>query len=154
MIGAAAQTALRRRGTPRVIVVAIAVAWAVAIGVGSRGPAQLVHHDALAHSDLLIATLGIFVLAWQLMIVAMMLPSSLPLIRLFRVAAANQPGPGSAMAGLLLGYAAVWTAFGVVAFLGDLGFHRVVHGWAWLEARPRSSPGPCSCWPGRSSSRA
>ena len=138
MIEAPAQTALRRRGVPPVIVAAIAVAWAAAIGAEITGTAQLVHHDALAHSDLpLIAALGIFVVAWQLMIVAMMLPSSLPLIRLFRVAAANQPSPAVATIGLLLGYAAVWTAFGVVAFLGDLGLHRLVHGWAWLEARPQ-----------------
>jgi predicted metal-binding membrane protein len=102
------------------------------------GTARLVHHDALAHNDLpLIAVLGIFVIAWQLMIVAMMLPSSLPLIRLFRVAAANQPSPGRATLGLLVGYSAVWTAFGVVAFLGDLGFHQLVHGWPWLETRPQ-----------------
>jgi predicted metal-binding membrane protein len=138
VIGADTTTALQRRGTPHVIVAAIAVAWAAAIGAEIMGTAQLIHHDALAHSELpLIATVGIFVLAWQLMIVAMMLPSSLPLIRLFRVAAANQTGPRSAMVGLLAGYAAVWTAFGVVAFLGDLGLHRVVHGWAWLEARPQ-----------------
>jgi predicted metal-binding membrane protein len=138
VIGAAAQTALRRRGVPRVIVAAIAVAWAAAIGAEITGAAHLLHHDALAHSDLpLVAVLCIFVLAWQLMIVAMMLPSSLPLIRLFRVAAANQPSPGRATMGLLLGYVAVWTAFGMVAFLGDLGFHRLVHGWAWLEARPQ-----------------
>ena len=138
MIGAAAQTPLRRQGVPRVIVAAIAVAWAAAIGAEITGTAQLVHHDALAHSDLpLIVVLGIFVLAWQLMIVAMMLPSSLPLIRLFRVAAANQPSPAMATIGLLLGYAAVWTVFGVVAFLGDLGLHRLVHGWAWLEGRPQ-----------------
>ena len=138
MIGAAAQTARRRRGTPRVIVAAIAVAWAAAIAAEITGTAHLVHHDALAHSDLpLIAVLGIFVIAWQLMIVAMMLPSSLPLIRLFRVAAANQPNSEGATMGLLLGYAAVWTAFGALAFLGDLGLHRLVHGWAWLEARPQ-----------------
>jgi predicted metal-binding membrane protein len=138
VIGAAAQTALRRRGVPPVIAAAIAVAWTAAIGAEITGTAHLMHHDALAHSDLpLIAVLGIFVLAWQLMIVAMMLPSSLPLIRLFRVAAANQPSPGRATMGLLLGYAAVWTAFGVVAFLGDLGLHRLMHGWAWLEARPQ-----------------
>jgi predicted metal-binding membrane protein len=123
---------------PRVIVAAIAVAWAAAIAAEITGTAHVLHHDALAHSDLpLIAVLGIFVIAWQLMIVAMMLPSSLPLIRLFRVAAANQPSPGRATMGLLLGYVAVWTAFGVVAFLGDLGFHRLVHGWAWLAARPQ-----------------
>ena len=71
VIGAGAQTALRRRGVPRVIVAAITVAWAVAIAAEITGTARLVHHDALAHSDLpLIAVLGIFVIAWQLMIVA------------------------------------------------------------------------------------
>lgn len=30
----------------------------------------------------------------------------------------------------------MWTAFGVVAFLGDVGIHRVVEPWAWLEDRP------------------
>ena len=138
MIGTAVQTALGRRGVPRVVVAAIAVAWTVAIAAEIMGTARLMQHDALAHSDLpLIAVLGIFVITWQLMIVAMMLPSSLPLIRLFRTAASNQPSPGRATLGLLLGYTAVWTTFGVVAFLGDLGFHRLVHGWTWLEARPQ-----------------
>jgi predicted metal-binding membrane protein len=109
----------------------------VAITAQVTGTAALLHHDALAHGDLpLLVALAVFVLAWQLMIVAMMLPSSLPLVRLFRVAAANQPRPGRAMAGLLLGYAAVWTGFGAIAFLGDIGLHRLVHGWAWLEAHP------------------
>jgi predicted metal-binding membrane protein len=80
--------------------------------------------------------LGLFLLAWQLMIVAMMLPSSLPLIRLFSRASANQPRPTRAMGAFLGGYAAVWTWFGVIAFLGDMGVHRLVGRWAWLAARP------------------
>ena len=120
------------------IIGAIAVAWTAAIAAEITGITRLVHHDALAHNDIpLIAVLGIFVIAWQLMIVAMMLPSSLPLIRLFRVAAANQPSPGRATLGLLVGYSAVWSAFGMVAFLGDLGFHQLVHGWPWLETHPQ-----------------
>jgi hypothetical protein len=37
----------------------------------------------------------------------------------------------------LAGYAAVWTAFGAVAFLGDIGLHELVHRWPWLEAHPQ-----------------
>ena len=46
------------------------------------------------------------------MIVAMMLPSSLPLVRLFSVASAGAPGRGRALLAFLSGYALVWTAFG------------------------------------------
>jgi predicted metal-binding membrane protein len=31
---------------------------------------------------------------------------------------------------------ALWTGFGVAAFLGDLGIHRLVDGWDWLATRP------------------
>ena len=28
----------------------------------------------------------------------------------------------------------MWSAFGLVAFIGDMGLHRLVHDWAWLGA--------------------
>ena len=55
------------------------------------------------------------------MIAAMMLPSSLPLVRLFAAASAAQPRSGAAMAGFLGGYALVWSVFGALAFLFDVG---------------------------------
>jgi predicted metal-binding membrane protein len=70
------------------------------------------------------------------MVVAMMLPASLPLIRLFDRVAANQPRPLRAKAAFLDGYATVWTGFGAAAFVGDLGIHRLVGRWEWLAARP------------------
>jgi predicted metal-binding membrane protein len=74
-----------------------------------------------------------FVLAWQVMIAAMMLPSSLPLVRLFAKASAGQPRPGAAMAGLLGGYALVWSAFGALALAFDLGVHAAVDASPWLH---------------------
>ena len=56
----------------------------------------------------------------------MMLPSSLPLVRLFAVASPGQPRPRAAMAAFLGGYALVWSAFGALAFMGDLGIHTTV----------------------------
>jgi predicted metal-binding membrane protein len=62
---------------------------------------------------------ALFLLAWQAMIAAMMLPSSLPLVRLFNRASSGAPGRRRSMAGFLSGYALVWTGFGAAAFAGD-----------------------------------
>ena len=62
---------------------------------------------------------ALFLIAWQTMIVAMMLPSSLPLVRLFNVASAGAPARGRALLAFLSGYALIWTAFGAAAFAGD-----------------------------------
>ena len=75
----------------------------------------------------------VFLLAWQVMLAAMMLPSSLPLVRLFAKASARQPRPGAAMAGFLGGYAIVWTGFGALAFLFDIGVHATVDASPWLQ---------------------
>ena len=74
-----------------------------------------------------------FLLSWQVMLAAMMLPSSLPLVRLFAKASAQQPNPRAAMAGFLGGYALVWTAFGALAFAFDMGVHATVDASPWLQ---------------------
>ena len=52
------------------------------------------------------------------MIAAMMLPSSLPLVRLFaRGVGSASRARGPAMAAFLGGYALVWSAFGALAFM-------------------------------------
>jgi predicted metal-binding membrane protein len=132
-----ASTRARLRLPHPTLVWAIAAAWAVAVAAEVSGRGQALHHDTLANGGRPPwAALGLFLLAWQLMIVAMMLPSSLPLVRLFGRASANQPSPRRAKAAFLGGYAVVWTGFGAAAFLGDLAIHRAVQGWAWLAARP------------------
>lgn len=119
------------------IPIAIAVAWIIAIVAQATGTARFLHHDTLIEGGWpLWAALLAFVVAWQAMIVAMMLPSSLPLVRLFATVSANQPGARIAMVTFLAGYAAVWTAFGIVGFLGDVGLHRFVDANPWLQARP------------------
>ncbi|MBV8155716.1 MAG: DUF2182 domain-containing protein [Candidatus Eremiobacteraeota bacterium] len=119
------------------IAIAIAAAWGLAIAGQVSGSAILLHHDTLIEGGLpLWAALVLFVLAWQSMIAAMMLPSSLPLIRMFGAVSASQPRRGAAMLAFLGGYAGVWTAFGVAAFAGDVLVHRTVDRWAWLAAHP------------------
>ena len=55
---------------------------------------------------------ALFLVAWQAMIAAMMLPSSLPLIRLFAFASAGAPARRRGMVAFLGGYALVWEASG------------------------------------------
>jgi predicted metal-binding membrane protein len=112
----------------------IVAAWVVAVVAQVTGRGHALGHDSLAEGDLpRWAALALFLLAWQLMIAAMMLPSSMPLVRLFSSqSSANEPRPRLAKAAFLAGYAAVWTAFGAAAFVGDLGIHDLVHHWTWL----------------------
>ena len=119
---------------PVAIVIAIVLAWVVAIAAEAGGVAHYVHHDVLLEGGPPFAiALIAFLLAWQLMIAAMMLPSSLPLIRMFSAASKGQPRPGRALAGFLGGYALIWSAFGAFALVFDLGVHRSVDSWGWLN---------------------
>jgi predicted metal-binding membrane protein len=122
------------RGAPRPIMVSIAVAWALAIAGQLGGTAVLLRHDALIQGSLpFVIALGVSLLAWQAMVVAMMIPSSLPLIGLFAHTSRRQSRPHAAMTAFLGGYALAWAAFGAAAFLFDLAVHASVDAWPWLQ---------------------
>jgi predicted metal-binding membrane protein len=125
----------RRVGPPEILAF-IAAAWALAVVAQQVGAAGTVRHGELIEGGLpLWVALALFLLAWQAMIAAMMVPSSLPFIRLFGRASSGQPRSGMAMGAFLGGYAAVWTWFGAFAFLGDIVIHELVHRSTWLEQR-------------------
>ena len=143
-------TTLPQRRLPLVIPVAIGFAWLLALLAEVGGWAEGLHHDALlVGSRSLGTTLLLFLIAWQAMIVAMMLPSSLPMIRIFRVISVRQfaearpgsaayagPGPRMLMTAFLGGYVLVWSCFGALAFAGDLALHRAVAQAPWLPEHP------------------
>ena len=119
---------------PPVVVGAIAIAWTLAVAAEISGRGSALHHDALIEGKLPYAlALVLFLVAWQAMVAAMMVPSSLPLVRLFANAAAAQERPRAAMAAFLGGYAVVWTAFGWLAFVGDTMVHATVDRTPWLQ---------------------
>lgn len=68
--------------------------------------------------------LGPFVAGWTVMMAAMMLPSALPMIRLFRLVAADTPRPWIRTATFVSSYLIIWAAVGVPVWM--LG--RVVEG--------------------------
>jgi predicted metal-binding membrane protein len=73
--------------------------------------------------------------AWVVMLGAMMLPTLVPLARLFAAVSARGPHPRAARAGLYAGYLATWTAVAPVALAAAWAVHRLVGAWPWLAAR-------------------
>jgi predicted metal-binding membrane protein len=127
----------RRGHVPPAVLVAIVGAWGLAVAAELSGTSGALHnHTALAGGRSLWAALLLFLLAWQAMVAAMMLPSSLPLIRMFDAASSRQEHASRVRAAFLGGYVALWTGFGAVAFLGDVAVHRAVDAAPWLAERP------------------
>ena len=92
----------------------------------------LIDHDYLLRTSHWpwIAALLVFLLCWQIMTIAMMLPSSLSrLLILFESA-----GRGiRTQAIFIVGYAMVWTGFALLAFGGDTLVHQGILHWWWLS---------------------
>jgi predicted metal-binding membrane protein len=103
-------------------------AWAALALWGASPYADRLDHAGLADGALL-PRLPAFVLGWTLMTIAMMLPSSLPLVNLFRRASAARDERGWLLAALLGGYLAVWAGFGLGAFALDAALHAWLSGW-------------------------
>jgi predicted metal-binding membrane protein len=130
-MSAVASTTSRSR-VPSAVVAAIALAWTLAVAAELSGRGSALHHDALIEGKLPYGVaLLVFLVAWQAMVAAMMLPSSLPLVRLFAAATAGQAR--WTMTAFLGGYALVWTSFGWLAFIGDTMVHATVDSTPWLQ---------------------
>lgn len=113
-------------------------AWAIALLATWTHQSYLFNHDYLITESGLpwIAALIFFLACWQVMIAAMMLPTSLPFISRHARAMHSQQRPHAAIAAILASYAVIWTAFAAGAFLGDTGIHLLVNHWSWLARHP------------------
>jgi predicted metal-binding membrane protein len=89
-------------------------------------------HDGGTTSVFLPVTL--YLVGWTLMTAAMMLPTTLPLLEIFRRLTARRPERWQLVALLIAGYLGVWAGFGVAAHLADWVLHQVVERTTWLEA--------------------
>lgn len=124
-----------RLNTIGVLASVIAVAWGVCVWAERSGGAAQLHHHAMYESGQPYWLSALLVLAaWQFMTAAMMLPSSLGFIRMYSITAANAPQFPLALTLFLAGYFAVWSAFALAAFSGDMKLHRIVDTWPWLAS--------------------
>jgi predicted metal-binding membrane protein len=117
------------------LVALAAVAWvALWAWAGSPGNHYLGHAGSGGPAAIEAA---LFTAGWILMIVAMMLPSSVPLVMTFGALVRRRRRPEVLVALLLAGYLVVWAAFGLAAWLADRGVHAAVDTLPWLAARPQ-----------------
>lgn len=112
------------------------LAWALVFLATVTGQDYL-HHDNLfeSHSQPLLLKLLVFLSAWQVMTIAMMLPASLPLIRLF-AKVSSQAEQTLVLPVFLAAYLTIWTGFALFAFLGDLALHYPINSLRWRSQYP------------------
>jgi predicted metal-binding membrane protein len=123
------------------IALAIATAWVLIALVQLTVTAALLHHHALIeHGPPLWIAVPAFLVAWLVMIVAMMVPASLPAIAgvqaRVRTAGDGWTRSEPSTRGFLVPFVLVWAGFGLAVFFGDATLHRVVDVTPWLAARP------------------
>jgi len=113
----------------------VAAAWlTLALWEGSPYGAYLHHAGGVGPLPLEAA---LFAAGWVLMIVAMMLPSSIPLVVTFAALVRRRRHPGRLVVLLLAGYLLVWGTFGLAAWIADRGIHAAVDALPWLAEHPQ-----------------
>lgn len=104
--------------------VLVTVAWGLLLFVAFTGQEHLFHWHGLAERSTPFAfKLLIALAAWQVMTIAMMLPSTLPFARLFVKISSSQTRHHLVLLAFLVAYLSVWTGFALVAFVADWGLH-------------------------------
>ena len=76
-----------------------------------------------------------YALAWILMIAAMMLPTTLPLLAVFRRVIGDRRDAGMLVGAVIAGYALAWFAFGAGAYLVDALVRGVASSSGFFVAR-------------------
>jgi predicted metal-binding membrane protein len=94
----------------------------------------LSHEELGAAPDSYTLLALLFVAGWTLMTVAMMLPTSLPLVALFHSVVRARPNRVRLTTLVVAGYLSVWTVFGVLVHFGDARLHDAVELIPRLEA--------------------
>ena len=82
------------------------------------------------------ARLFVFVAGWTLMSIAMMLPSSVPLVTVFHTMTRS----AALLTFLVAGYLGIWALFGIAAFLADAGLHELLEAFPGIGERAALIP--------------
>jgi predicted metal-binding membrane protein len=77
--------------------------------------------------------IALFVGGWAVMVAAMMLPTTLPLVVLFASITRSGATRTQLMTLLLAGYLSVWIGFGLFVYGADFGIHRLADYAHWLH---------------------
>ncbi len=117
------------------LVAVSAIAWFVLWHWGHSPYLHYVHHahqHAPPSGSGFVAAM-IFVSGWTLMTVAMMLPTSIPLLGVFSTVARERRDRTLLVALVVAGYLATWAAFGALAYAGAVSFREATARTPWLS---------------------
>jgi len=118
-----------------------AAAW-LTLGLADGVGHGFLHSHGHAHRDVSPVLAGaIFVLGWSVMTVAMMLPTSIPVLIVYDGVARARPDRGLLLALVVAGYLATWAALGAVVHVAGLGVQGLASISPWLgERTARAAP--------------
>ncbi len=74
----------------------------------------------------------LYVGGWVLMLTAMMLPTTLPLLETYRRLTQRRADRWQLLGLVVAGYLSVWFGFGIAAHIADLALHEALAGSSWL----------------------
>jgi len=92
------------------------------------------HHHPGASDPASGVVMALFVAGWTVMTLAMMLPTSLPLLTTFHTIAGERKNRSLLVTLVVVGYLAIWTFVGVVVYGGSAAVQLLVSGSAWWES--------------------
>ncbi len=117
-----------------ILVIALSLfAWFLLWYWGQSPNSRYLQHQSLVYTFKHPAFFLLFILSWLLMTMAMMLPTTLPLIKLFQKLIRPQKKQGQLFTLLIVGYLTIWIIFGLLVYLLDGAFHIFVAYSPWLN---------------------
>src|SRR6478672_12873768 len=119
-----------------VLVAMAATAWALLLAWDATPYGRYLHHDTPSGLGSPLE-LSLFVVGWTVMIVAMMLPTAIPLVVTFGALVRRRRRSWALVGLVVVGYLAVWSLFGSIAWIGDRGIHAAVDAVPFLTTYPQ-----------------
>jgi predicted metal-binding membrane protein len=120
---------------PLAALAASAAAWVALFATVTGGAGSKFYGSSMTLGSSVGSTLE-FLGAWEIMLIAMMLPSSLGFLALFRMATSGSRFPSLRRAAVCIGYSLVWAAVGLVAMRASGALYHLDDFGAWLEGHP------------------
>lgn len=122
-----------RRPLIMLLVVLSALAWLALWWWGQSPYSRYLDHHNLNVVTSNLNLIPLFVAGWVVMTIAMMLPTSLPLITLFDTITRQRLHHTRLVILLVGGYLVAWSIFGVVVYASDYILHQIIGHVHWLE---------------------
>lgn len=120
------------QGVPVLALLVSALAW-VALWTTATGGGSGLYASSMSVGPT-VGSAGVFLAAWEIMVLAMMLPSSIPFLAFFRAVTAGGRFAWVRRMSVCVGYALAWLWIGLVTVLVGETFYRTTIVDVWLES--------------------